>query len=597
MVLLRCFLLVGIAPALLPAQQIAGELRQWHKVTLTFEGPYASETGTPNPFLDYRLVVVFSKGTKRYVVPGYFAADGNAAETGASEGNRWRVHFVPDEPGLWSYYVSFRQGPAVAVSLAPEAGDPVPPDGVYGTFTVLPTNKSGRDHRARGILRYTGEHYLRYAGTGEPFLMVGTQSPENFLAYWEFDNTRDHRGADVKKMPHPDGLHHYEAHVRDWRPGDPTWRGGRGKGIIGALNYLASKGMNTFYTLTMNVGGDGYDIYPWIAPDQVTRYDVSKLDQWEIVFSHMDTLGLHLILVTQEEENEQLLGKLTIERKLYYRELIARFAHHHALTWDIDEEMDRWRYYTERDIKEICQYIKALDPYDHPIQYVQWKAELMDDRKGYSRLLGFPFFDGVAMQHDPESTHQETIKWVERSAAAGHRWLVRLIEMNPGIVPDHEDYWHDKARKLSLWGNLMAGGSGTIFFFIKEHDDLNCEDFRSRDHLFDLMRYAHEFFTTYLPFPHMRHADDLTPDPRDYVFAQPGQVYAIYLPEGGRAQLDLRGVSGSFSVEWFNPRVGGALRKGSVVRIQGGQVCDLGLPPSDPGQDWAILVRRIHQAE
>ncbi|MEZ5397230.1 MAG: hypothetical protein R2724_31245 [Bryobacterales bacterium] len=34
------------------------------------------------------------------------------------------------------------------------------------------------------------------------------------------------------------------------------------------------------------------------------RYDVSKLDQWEVVFRHMDRLGLMLHVVTQETEND-----------------------------------------------------------------------------------------------------------------------------------------------------------------------------------------------------------------------------------------------------------------------------------------------------
>ena len=88
--------------------------------------------------------------------------------------------------------------------------------------------------------------------------MTGTQSPENFLAYYQFDNTRDFRGQ--KGLPYPDQLHHYDPHVRDWKPGDPSWQGGKGKGIIGALNYLASKGMNSFYTLTMNNYGDAMGI-------------------------------------------------------------------------------------------------------------------------------------------------------------------------------------------------------------------------------------------------------------------------------------------------------------------------------------------------
>ena len=63
----------------LRAQQITGELRQWHDVVLTFDGPQTSESATPNPFLHYRLDVTFTKGARKYVVPGYYAADGNAA--------------------------------------------------------------------------------------------------------------------------------------------------------------------------------------------------------------------------------------------------------------------------------------------------------------------------------------------------------------------------------------------------------------------------------------------------------------------------------------------------------------------------------------
>ena len=50
----------------------SGELKQWHRVTLTFDGPNANEKGTPNPFRDYRLEVTFSKGARRIVVPGFY---------------------------------------------------------------------------------------------------------------------------------------------------------------------------------------------------------------------------------------------------------------------------------------------------------------------------------------------------------------------------------------------------------------------------------------------------------------------------------------------------------------------------------------------
>jgi hypothetical protein len=98
-------------------QVIAGEMLRWHTVTITFDGPATDESADPNPFLDYRLNVSFTNGDKTYLVPGYYAADGNAAETSASSGNKWRVHFTPDELGIWTYIASFRSGPAVAVSL------------------------------------------------------------------------------------------------------------------------------------------------------------------------------------------------------------------------------------------------------------------------------------------------------------------------------------------------------------------------------------------------------------------------------------------------------------------------------------------------
>ena len=119
--------------------QITGELKKWHKVTLNFAGPTTSESATPNPFTDYRLNVTFSHpGTgKTYVVPGYFAADGNAGNTSASSGNVWRAHFAPDETGVWTYAASFRSGSNVATTPGPTAGASAGYfDGDSGNFSI-----------------------------------------------------------------------------------------------------------------------------------------------------------------------------------------------------------------------------------------------------------------------------------------------------------------------------------------------------------------------------------------------------------------------------------------------------------------------------
>ena len=67
---------------------VSGDLIVWHTITITFDGPQTAETAEPNPFTDYRLDVVFKRGDKSIVVPGYFAADGDAGQTGAARGEQ-----------------------------------------------------------------------------------------------------------------------------------------------------------------------------------------------------------------------------------------------------------------------------------------------------------------------------------------------------------------------------------------------------------------------------------------------------------------------------------------------------------------------------
>src|SRR5512147_1942400 len=122
--------------------QLSGELRTWHKVTLTLDGPQASETDNdPNPFTDYRMDVTFTheSGSPSYKVPGYFAADGNAAESSASSGTKWRAHLSPDRTGKWAYKVSFTKGKNVAVE-EDTRGTPIAGcDGASGSFNVAPS--------------------------------------------------------------------------------------------------------------------------------------------------------------------------------------------------------------------------------------------------------------------------------------------------------------------------------------------------------------------------------------------------------------------------------------------------------------------------
>lgn len=566
---------------------IDGTLKKWHKVTLTFESDNLNESDENNPFLNYRLNVIFKNKDKVYVVPGFYAADGRAAETSAKGGRKWQVRFCPDAAGDWSYDVSFRTGKDIAVSDDINAGEPTSFNGVKGQFTVSEADRIGSDFRTKGRLKYTGDRYLKYADTHEAFIKGGADSPESFLAYYEFDATT--------------ASHKYEPHAKDWKTGNPTWQNGKGKNIIGALNYLASKKMNSVYFLTMNIQGDGNDVWPWTSNNERYRFDCSKLDQWEIVFDHMDNLGLMLHIVTQETENELLLdiGQLQTQRKLYYRELIARFSHHLAITWNLGEENGplSWtpKGQNDEDRKAMAKYIKENDPYQNFVAlHTHARTEAQD--LYLTPLLGYDHLNGPSMQtKHPSDVHPITLKWINESKAFGKQWVVTQDEIGPahaGAKPDADDPDHNDIRAKVLWGNLMAGGAGVEWYFGYKfaHNDLKCEDWRSRDILWDQTRYAIDFFKTYVPFEQMNSDDELTSNTNDYVLANQGQIYVVYLPKVEETNLDLTGYQTKFSIKWYNPKLGGKLQNGSVKTVKGGSKISIGTPPKNTG-DWVALIQ------
>ncbi len=591
-------------PSDLLSATITGELKQWHRVTITFDGPPTSEHDAWNPFLNYRLDVKFSHQENSYVVPGFYAADGQAAETSAEQGNKWRVHFSPDSTGTWSYRASFKKGKAITVSDGAERGTSCSFDGASGTFHISASDKRGRDFRSQGKLHYVGHRYLRFAGSGKYFLKAGAGSPENFLAYYEFDDT--HYGGDTSKREgeaSPNlGLHRYAPHLDDWQAGDPTWQGGKGKSIIGALNYLASKGMNSIYFLTMNVLGDGEDVWPWTDRNERYRFDCSRLDQWEIVFSHMERLGIMPHVITQETENELLLdvGRTDTQRKLYYRELVARFGHLVALTWNLGEEngLADWAPNGQDDAmrKAMADYLRRLDPYDSPIVLHTLPTRPMRDPV-LSTLLGHESINGPSLQvSNQREVHAVTLDWIGQSRKSKSPWVVCCDEIGPastGVMPDMDDRDHNDVRKYALWGNLMAGGGGVEWYFGYKyaHSDLQCEDWRSRDRMWDLSRFALEFFQTYVPFSDMQAHDELISSSTGYCLAREGEVYAIYLREGGPTDLNLKDCAQEFTVHWYNPRAGGELHQGTVHSVKGPGKVALGHPKQEDDQDWVVLVR------
>ena len=593
--------------------------QKWEKITLDFQGPISSELAQPNPFTYYRMDVTFTHedGYPILTVPGFYATDGNAQNSSATEGNIWRVHFSAPKIGQWNYGVSFNAGENVALKTGGVSAGFM--DGQKGTLSVITTDKTGIDNRAKGRLSYVGKRYLEWAETGKPFIKVGTDSPENMLHYADFDATLD----DMRKL---DLVEEYRQLLKTWEPHAKdfelsanayTWQNGKGKNIMGAINYLSSLGLNSFSFLTNSADGDDGFVYPYITKNDSIflanhkenktleralyhdRFDVSKLAQWEQVFAYSETKGMFLHFKTFENENVSNMGKhkLTDDRKLYYRELIARFGHHLALNWNLSEE-------TNVDInvvRETAAYIRNLDPYkNHVVQHTfpigyPSKGPVQPNFEFYhENLVGFQSeLTGLSLQLQKKDIHEQVVKWVDLSEESGKPWAIANDEQgdaSDGATVDETYPGYTGKLKLDnaaemrhkvLYGTLMGGGYGVEYYYgyQTEASDLHAQDHRTREVKFKQAVIAKELFES-LDVKTMHSMDDFTSMEEDYVFGNDEQM-VVYMPKGGSTNIDLNGL---WSVEIMNPITGEKSLQKSKIRTL--------ISAPDRKQDWVLVLTK-----
>jgi len=593
------------------AVKIDGELKKWHRIVLNFEGPETHEMDDNNPFLNYRLDVTFTNGSEKFTIPGFFAADGNAAETSSTKGNIWQVRFTPNKIGEWNYTTSFKKGKNIAIADTVENAKSAGfMDEQTGAFKIKNTDKTGVDNRAKGKLAYVGEPYLKFTETDKYFIKLGVDAPENLLAYSDFDVSTNALDLQKKWQPHAKDF--------DEKATSFLWQKTKGKNLLGAINYLAEEGLNAFSFLTFNIDGDDRNVFPhllkvpvaeyetyasnkknvqaWETMFHKTRFDVSKLDQWERIFEYAETKGMFLHFKTHETETDHLMDKgvFDVEAKLYYRELIARFGHHLSMNWNLGEENDQ----PISEVLKAAKYVSNLDAYKSHlvIHTYPFKDARYEDLIGEQSPL-----TGASLQLDHPNfsdVNPRVLKWRQKSNATGKKWAIAVDE--PGkakiaLLTDAEDVEHNYARGRAMYGTLFAGGFGVEWYFGygSPNSDLTCQDFRSRDLFWDQNKIALEFFDK-IPFWEMEPKNDLINSKSvAYCLAKEKEVYAIYVEDNSvEIKLNLENSNTAYSLQWFNPRTGGKLQKGTITHVKANGTINLGLPPEEESKDWLVLIQQ-----
>ena len=558
------------------------DMMLYHKIVLTVDGPTGGENVAT--FKDHRMTVDFVNGTTKVTVSGYFAADGDAANTSATTGSKWRCNFRPEKTGTWTYTINFRTGTDIATKFNNDVSGStaIAPDGTTGTFNIVASNKTGKDFRnpQRGPLKYVGKHQYKYAGSSNYFVRAGMGVPESLFTYTDFDNTPNGK-------PWTAHASHYTLNPSP----ELLWAGGKGKNMMGAANYTIQQSANTLYCVTMNINGDGNnERFPWISTTARESFDVSKLEQWDRILTHFNNVGVAFVFMFAETENETLLTNAQL--KLWYREAAARFGHHSAISFVLCEEMKTT---TATNAGLLCDYLKSVDGHDRPrgihtpassgahAQYYQPLATHANSNYACVQTKATNFTDVYA-----------ATKYIrDWSVGTGKTpWCISIDEARDAsnVLPkvDAQDPDHNTARINALWGNLMAGGMGLSFYTTAGGGDNGLVDFTQFGNLMKQCGAAVNFFwDNNIPLGDMAPTDALVSTGR--CISANGSTYVIHSPTGTIPTLNLAGTTGKFNVSWLDTKTG-VVKAGSVTQVNGGGTVNLGTAPAGLPTDKVILV-------
>ena len=327
---------------------LSGQAMTWHKITLDFESSQ-TYSEAPATFRDNRLDVTFTNATtgEVYVVPGFFAADGDAANTGATSGQCLAGELQPAFSRVNGPTTANRSAPAPTSPRAtapgcrqPQSASPRPR--TAARWTVAPTDKTGDDFRAKGmILQAEGEplpavpgrrRLLRARRPGRAGELPRQRATSTVPTSASPASERSEPGRRQPSRPPPVRQPSSTTTTATARPGTAA----RARPCWARSTTWPTRAMNTIYLLTNTVAGDGLRTS---APGSTrTIYDRStsntksieeaanatpmasrgerlprsttspSSDQWETLFDHMDDKGIYKNILFQETENDQLLN-------------------------------------------------------------------------------------------------------------------------------------------------------------------------------------------------------------------------------------------------------------------------------------------------
>ena len=501
-----------------------------------------ANVGTPvmrNPFIDGSITGEFEQNgsSDRVTVDGF---------CDSPDGSLYRIRFMPSKVGSYTFRVTVKAGQQT--------------ESHSGTFTAT-------DQHLRGPLRVDLAYpwHFIWEGTGEHYFFNGTTA--YWLLGWRDERTIQYSIDRLARLK------------------------------VNRMRVSLSGRTSTAYgEAVMNGPRWNVNISPWPARDvadftnpgfDYSRFDLAYWQKFDrmLRFARGKNMVISLVLSMNDERVHPAAGSEDEHR--FVRYATARLGAFFNITWDLGDDLEGFR--DEKWTHETGMSLEQWDPYHHLATSHPMKT-IFQDR-------GSSWFGFTSYQEWSRKQHSLMLESRKLQEKTGR--LIPQTNEEYGYE-DHYPDWaapgSDSAEVLrrTAWEIYMAGGYQTAGEGARRGTNIRPDtgggwmNGRGDDTQTMFVGYGHivEFFTSFEWWKTNPH-DELVND-GNYCLADPGNVYAIYLPRGGKATLQLG--SGKYHAEWFNATSGQRYRTTEDVTGPSWTSSD---PPDEAGSpDWAILLRK-----
>lgn len=540
-----CAMVIGLpsalyaAPAGVEFSQSAPSIVAYDfvEVTAKVDSPDAT-----NPFEDGSLSGTFqtTDGSKSWKIEGF---------CDSTDGSIFRIRFMPEHPGDYTYKVTYHQGSFEKTSS--------------GTFQVTDGHRSGMiavdpKYPWSFIWTGTGEHYF-FNGT-TAYWLVGFHD----LHQIQYTIDRLHR-LEINRMrvtiAGREASTFFGEHVMD----GPAWT---------ALPAAWP-------------AQDAED--PWHPGFDYSRFNVAYWQRFDqmLRYARHDNMIISIVLEMNDSRVHPAAGSEDEHR--YIRYAIDRFGAFPNITWDLGDDLDLFRDVAWTHATGMM--IHQLDPYQHLETSHPAKSNTHQDRS--SVWFGF-----TSYQEWSRKQHALMLESRKLQEATG-RTIPQTNEEYG--YEDHYPHWAEPgsdsadALRRTAWDIVMAGAYGTTGETTREGTnvwpDMGGGWFNGRgdDSMTMLVGYKHmvDFFTSFDWWKTNPH-DELVTNGA-YCLADPGKTYVVYLPNGGETTVQLQ--QGDYKAYLLDPLTGMKIDLPDVS----GTSWTSPAPPEQNGypntHDWAILLQ------